>query len=297
MDLNDAALFVRVVEAGSFTAAARLAHLPKSSVSRSVARLEEELGVRLLQRTTRSLRLTDAGQAYYERARGSVAGLEEAASAVREMGGEPRGVVRLTAPADAYNFGLADIVARFVEEHPAIHVEAVLTNRRVDLIGEGFDLAIRAGRLDDSSLVARRVGLGENGLFAAPRYLRRAGRPKTVDDLSRHACVLFRARGVTTWPLVSAQSERTVQVTGPVSADELTFLVHVVAGGAGIGLLPLFLTREAAHRKQLERVLPEWVAPGAPIHVVLPSSRFVPTRVALLRDLLVAELQKAFAVA
>src|SRR4051812_35490738 len=150
IDLNRVRTFVRVVEDGSFPAAARRLGLPKSSVSRSVTALEEELGVRLLQRTTRSLHLTDAGRAYFTRVREALAGVDEATADVAEMGSVPRGTVRMTAPIDGGELPLAELVAEFVQRHPAIHVDLIMTARRVDLIDEGIDLALRAGPLEDS---------------------------------------------------------------------------------------------------------------------------------------------------
>src|SRR6476646_4336890 len=178
MDYNDLALFTRVVERGSFSDAARAAGLPKSSVTRSIARLEKELGVRLIQRTTRQRGVTDAGRELYERVRGAVVALEEAAQAVREHGREPRGIVRVTAPGDAAMLGVPEALAKLSARYPSIHVEMVLTSRVLDLVADGIDLAIRAGRLADSSLVARKVGSTNAGLFASPDYLERRGRPK-----------------------------------------------------------------------------------------------------------------------
>src|SRR5258708_17286374 len=182
MDYNAIRLFVRVVESRSVTAAAEALGREKSSVSRAVARLESDLGVRLLQRTTRKLALTDAGQAFYERVRTSVAGVDEAANAVRELGSEPRGVVRMTAPPDVDVLGLGEVIAEFVERHPAIQVDVSMSSRQVDLVAEGFDLALRAGRLMDSSLVARRIGSADLAMFASPQYLKRRGRPTTVEQ-------------------------------------------------------------------------------------------------------------------
>jgi DNA-binding transcriptional LysR family regulator len=292
MDHNDVVLFARVVEGGSFTAAARTQGLPKSSVSRQVARLERDLGVRLLQRTTRHLGLTDAGQAFFDRVRGAIAGLEEAADAVRELGSEPRGVVRVTAPADAGSLGIAEAVVRFVRRHPAIHVELVLTSRVVDLVAEGFDLAVRAGRLADSTLIARRIGSSDLGLFAAPSYLRRCGPPKDLADLAHHDCVLFRAHGGrASWRLTGSHGEQTVEVAGAVSADDLDFCARAVVAGAGVGLLPRVLGRPRVGADRLVPVLPEWRLAGGALQIVLPSSRFVPARVALLRDFLVEHLK------
>src|SRR4051812_38130321 len=166
MDLNRAAIFVRVVDEGGFSAAARALRLPKSSVSRAVSLLEEELGARLLQRSTRKVRLTEAGTAFYERASRGIAGVEEAAAAVADLQGSLRGPIRITAPADAGVWLLAPLVARFVSLHPAVHIDVVLTTRVVDLVAEGFDFALRAAPLRDSSLIARKLAPIEVALYA-----------------------------------------------------------------------------------------------------------------------------------
>src|SRR5215831_19045511 len=196
MDYNDVPLFVRVVELGSFTAAAEALGREKSSVSRAISRLEGDLGVRLLQRTTRKLALTDA------------------ADAVRELGSEPRGVVRVSAPSDAASFGLADVLAEFTVAYPGIRVEFVLTSRHVDLVAEGFDLALRAGLLTDSSLVVKKIGSSTLALFASPDYLKRRGRPKRFADLKTHDMILFRTRGARdVLTLTGPNGEESVDVT------------------------------------------------------------------------------------
>lgn len=297
MDYNDIPLFLHVVESGGFTAAARALGREKSAVSRSVTRLEDELGVRLLQRTTRKLALTDAGQAFYDRVRGAVAGVDEAASAVRELGSAPRGLVRVTAPGDSWAIGLPVSIARFVAKYPGIHVEMMLTARTVDLVGEGIDLAIRAGKLTDSTLIARRIGGTQLLLFAAPDYLRRRGKPKTLADLSTHDCVLHRARasGKSTWTLTGPNGEETTEVQGAISADEMAFIAQVIAAGAGIGLLPVELARPLAERNEIELVLPDYGVTGGGLFIVMPSATFLPARVVLLRDFLVKELEQQLA--
>lgn len=294
MDYNDVPLFVHVVESGSFSAAARALGREKSAVSRGVARLEEELGVRLLQRTTRKLALTDAGQAFYQRVRGAVAGVDEAASEVRELGSEPRGVVRVTAPLDAQTLQLANIFARFVAKHPKIHVELVLTGRALDLVADGIDLAVRAGKLMDSSLVAKRVGSSELRLFASPAYLRRAGTPKRVAELKQHACVLYRPRtpGRANWEFGGPEGEESVDVHGPIAADDMTFVAQAAVAGAGIALLPLEVARHYVEQRQLALVLPEHGVDGGAVYLLMPSASFVPARVLLLREFLFKELQK-----
>ncbi|HEY3255408.1 MAG TPA: LysR family transcriptional regulator [Polyangiaceae bacterium] len=294
MDLNHVAVFARVVELESFTAAAKQLGLPKSSVSRTVTRLEDELGVRLLQRTTRKLHLTEAGQAYYERARVSLAGLEEAASAATNLSAEPRGTVRMSAPGDMGVMNLADLVARFVRKYPLVQVEISLSSRFVDLVAEGFDLALRAGKLADSSLVARKIGSDSLGLFASPAYLRRRGKPKTVAELASHDCVLFRGiHGKSEWHLMGPRGEERVTVRGPLNADEMMFVQQAVSAGLGIALLPMIGVRLAAARGGLPapvRLLPEYSVGGASLNLVSPSTRFPSASVSAFRDFLVAEL-------
>jgi DNA-binding transcriptional LysR family regulator len=293
MDYNDIPLFVRVVEAGSFTAAAQALGTQKSSVSRSVSRLEQELGVRLLQRTTRKLALTDAGQAFFERVRGVVVGVDEAADAVKELGGKPRGIVRVSAMPDAHALGLPEAIAGFCEKYPAIHVECMLAARRVDLVAEGFDMAVRAGRLEDSTLVARRIGAPALLLFASPAYLRRRGRPKTLADLTRHDCVLHHWQGGREiWTLTGPRGEETVEVRGALSVDEMMFAVRACAAGMGVALLPVLVALETVRRGELEALLTDYAMTSGELNIVLPSSTFVPTRVALLRDHLVEHLRR-----
>ena len=295
MDLNRVAVFLRVVQAGSFTAAAAALGVRKSSVSRSVAALEADLGIRLLQRTTRKLSLTDAGRAYHDRARDALAGLEEAREAVSSLGAEPRGLVRVTAPVDLAG-ALAEVTTRFLRTWPAVHVETVLTARVVDLVREGFDLAVRAGVLADSSLLARRLGDSDLGLFASPGYLDAAGRPRRLPELERHECVLYRAGGTAaTWRLSGPRGEEQVVVHGRADADEYAFVRAMVLAGSGIGLGPIFMFGPLAESGELERVLPRLALRGAAVHVVWPSRRFEPAAVVRYREALESSLPRALA--
>jgi DNA-binding transcriptional LysR family regulator len=293
VDLNRISVFARVVEAGSFTAAAAALGVGKSSVSRSVAALEAALGIRLLQRTTRRLSLTDAGRAYYEHARDALAGLDEAAQAASALGAEPRGLVRLTAPVDLADV-LAAVSAAFLRAHPAVRVEAILTSRYVDLVAEGVDLAVRAGVLRDSSLMARKIGDTELALFASPAYLDRAGRPRRLADLAHHECVLYRAGlGVATWRLAGPRGLESVEVRGRSDSDELAYVRAALVAGQGVGLVPLTSVRGLAEAGQLERVLPRHALRAAPVHLVWPTRRFEPAAVALLREALAKALPEA----
>jgi len=290
MDLNRIAVFARVVEAGSFTAAAEALGVRKSSVSRSVAALEAELGIRLLQRTTRKLALTDAGRAYHERTRDALAALEEAQLAAASLGAAPRGLVRITAPA-GFAAGLAPVTAGFLRAHPDVRVEVELTSRYVDLVKEGFDLAIRGGPLGDSALLARKLGDSEHGFFAAPAYLAAAGRPRRLADLARHECVLYRtAGGSAVWQVDGPGGPEQVSVRGRISADDFEFVRATVQSGLGIGFGPEPVFAPEVESGVLERVLPRYAKRTAPVHIVWPSRRFEPAAVTLLRETLAAEL-------
>jgi DNA-binding transcriptional LysR family regulator len=292
VDLNHVTAFVRVVQDGSFTAAAKALGLPKSSVSRSIAQLEEDLGVRLLHRTTRKLHLTDAGTAFHDRVSRALADIDDATSAASDLQRELRGVIRITAPLDLGVWAIAGIVSRFVKKHPQLHVEVRLTSRVVDLATEGFDLAVRAGKLRDSSLIARRVGDLQMGLYASSKYLKRRPAPKTLDDLASHDCIVLQTEnGPLKWRLRSETGEeRTIEPRGAISADDISFMKKAVLAAGGIALLPLFLCAREERAGKLVRLLPTWRLGGAELHVVYPSARYVPQRVVALRDHLVKGL-------
>lgn len=284
MDWSRVPVFLKVVEQGSFTAAAKLLGVPKSTTSRSVTTLERELNVQLIKRTTRALELTEAGRAFYARAKAAGAALEEAQAELQQNADEVSGRVRLSVPNDA--MPMVSVVSAFAKKHPNIEVELLVSNRQVNLIEEGVDLALRAGKLDDSSLIARRLAQSDLGLFASPEYLRRHGAPKKVDDLSKHELVLFRSRTAKQRVRLesTAGEEREVQLHGQVSVDDLSFVRGLVLGGVGLGLLPIFFMEVRAFGQRLERVLPDWRVAGGGVHIVMPAQKYVPARVRLLAD-------------
>ncbi|MFT3712194.1 MAG: LysR substrate-binding domain-containing protein [Archangium sp.] len=285
MDWSRVPVFLKVVDQGSFTAAAKSLGVPKSTASRAVTSLEKELETQLLQRTTRSLELTEAGRAFYERAKAARAALEEAQAEVGHATDDASGVVRLSLPNDAYP--MAELLARFSKDHPNIHVEVVVTNRQVNLIEEGIDLALRAGRLDDSSLISRKLAQSDLGLFATPEYVRKHGAPRNVDALAEHELILFRGRqGKARLKLSRRDDEREVTVRGALSVDDFGFMRAITARGTGIGLMPIFMTSACAKKgaPPFERVLPEWSISGGGVHLVMPASKYVPARVRLLAD-------------
>lgn len=296
VDLNRVDAFVRVIEAGSFTAAARGSDLPKSSLSRAVKKLERELGVLLVLRTTRKLTLTEAGQLYFERAQGALSSLAEARDQLLEAGSEPRGRVRMTAPSGPTIDGLSRALAEFTRLYPHIEVDCTLTQRRLDLVAEGIDLALRAGVLDDSSLQGRKLGDSPLALYAAPAYLAQRGKPRRLAELARHDCVLFRgSSGTTRWTLDGARGRESVEVHGPLAVDEMAYALALAVCGAGIALLPTNLAKPSLERGELIRVLPKLQQKGGAIYLVHPATRHLPRRVALLRDHLYAALRPLFA--
>jgi len=283
MDLNRLGLFVQVVDAGTLTGAARALGVTTSGVSRGLTTLEQELGVRLLQRTTRKLSLTSAGRAYYNQLRGALAQMNDATLAVSNMGEEPRGAIRITAP-PALTPMLMPLIAEFLRRHPKISIELLSSQRMVDLVEDGIDLAVRIGRLRDSSLIARRVAQMITGLYASRDYVRGHGQPKKPEELAGHNCVLFRApKGHDQWQLNDGERVARVEVSGSIQVDEIPSLHQAVAAGLGIGSMSFF---SAARIKNLVRILPRYTSGTLPISLVSPSRRLEPARVVLLRDFL-----------
>jgi DNA-binding transcriptional LysR family regulator len=293
IDLNRIAVFVRVVEAGSFTAAATALSLPTSSVSRAVSNLEEELGVRLLNRSTRKLSLTESGRHFFTRMQVVIAETDEATEAVAGFARDPRGVVRLTAPHDIGLSRLPAILVRLTERYPGLVTELVLTSRRVDLIEEGFDLAIRGGRLADSALVVRKIAASALGVFGAPAYLDRRGKPRALADLARHDCLGYAGRaGKTTWRLTGPQGEESVAVSGPVVCEDMLFLREMVLAGGGLALLPAESVAAEVAAGHLVRLLPRHSLEGGGLYLLWPSRHLVPARVVAVRELLAEALGK-----
>jgi DNA-binding transcriptional LysR family regulator len=274
-DLDGIAIFVKVVQSGSFSGAARLLGMPNTTVSAKVARLEKRLGVTLIQRTTRKLNITAAGRAYFERC---VRGLEEIESAEAEVSlsaAEPRGLLRVTAPGDVAQGMLPPIVSRFLARYPRTRVEVVVANRVIDLVAEGVHLAIRAAALRDSTLVARRFMPFSGGLWASRPYLQRKSAPRAPADLEEHDCLVFPRFSAQPLRLIDGRSRVEVKPGGRLAVDDPGTLRNFILQGDGIGMLPDFLARETP----LVRVLPKWTWTSGALSFVYPGQRFVPANV------------------
>jgi DNA-binding transcriptional LysR family regulator len=278
MDLNEMLVFARVAQTGSFTAAAADLGMPKSTVSRKVTELEARLKARLLSRTTRKVSLTDVGRTYYDYCARIAGEIEDAERAVGNLQEVPRGVLRLTTgPNVAF---LGPILNDYLRRYPEVRVEVFCTGRTVDLIEERFDLAIRAGRLSDSTLVARNLGKVRWFLVGTPAYLKKHGRPQSTDELKLHDCITFgTAPGGGTLRLERAGKTAHVEPPARLIVNDFD-LVHAAAvAGLGLALLPAYLCVDDIRAKRFERVLPDWEAPAAPIHVVYPSARHISPKV------------------
>lgn len=262
MNLNDLTVFARVVEDGSFTAAAERLDLPKSTLSRTLTRLEAHLGVRLLQRTTRSLHLTDAGRQFYERVQKNLADLADAERALSDFQASPRGHLRITMPVELGMRFMGTVVAEFMQRYPEVSLEADLSGRMVDLVEEGVDLGLRIGAFNDANLIGRRLGQLNGRFFASPTYVQQHGMPLSTSELEQHEFVLFRQpreNHISIDSLGKAKHRATVPVRlrGRLSANNAHLQMDAVIAGLGMGLLPGFVTDQAVAAGQLVPVLPE----------------------------------------
>lgn len=278
MDLNDTLVFVRVAQAGSFSAAARLMGMPVSTLSVRVSRLEQRLGVTLLQRTTRRLRLTEAGQAYLQQA---ARGLEEIAQAEAQIDAgrhEAQGLLRITLPIDMGDEQLLDILTGYRARHPGVSVELVFSDARLDLVEQGLDVALRAGELADSSLVARQIGQARWAPFAHPDYLKRAPALRLPRDLAQHAALCFSPLGRESWTLLRGKTRVNVPLQSAFAANDMRLIRRLALDAQGVALLPDFVCRREVDHGHLVPLLPGWHARTDPIHLVYPSQRYVPAK-------------------
>jgi DNA-binding transcriptional LysR family regulator len=294
MDLNEINVFIKVAQAGSFTRAAKELGIPNSTASARVSALERRLGVTLLQRTTRKLRLTEEGEAY---ARQAAQGLEEIARAETEVSvaqREPQGMLRVTAPAGIGNEMFANLVATFRKKYPKVSVEILFADRAMDLVAEGIDVAIRAGDLKDSGLIARQVGTSLWAPFASPAYIKRCGMPAHPKDLREHACLQFTPLGADGWELTDGKHTVTVPLARQLVANELGFVKALALAGNGVALLASHMCSSEIARGKLVRVLPAWHSRIVPVHLVYPGQKFVAPKVRAFVDMAVVELKRAF---
>jgi LysR family transcriptional regulator, regulator for bpeEF and oprC len=297
MTLEQLKILVKVVQCGSFTRAAELLQTQKSYVSRVVAQLEAELGTQLLERTTRTLSVTEMGREVFERAVGILGAVEDTARLVQNAQAEPRGVLRLTCGVEFGMLAVGHWVDEYLERHPMVSTDVEYTSRVLDLVHEGFDLGIRVGRVQESRLVARPLGELEYALFACPHYLQQRGHPETPEQLGGHSLVMFsggtQRRG---WALVPAgATERdAIKIEGPARLRvNNSFAVRdALLHSLGIGQLPLLIAAEGLAAGRLVPVLPAWRPPSIPVHAVYPSNRYLSPKVRAFVDLALERFPK-----
>lgn len=292
MDLAALQAFCKVVQTGSFTAAAEALQTHKAHLSRVISRLERELGARLLERTTRALSLTEIGREFHERARGILGAVDDARQAVQASQGEPRGTLRLSCGVEFGMLAVQDWIARYLAQYPAAKVDAEITGRLVDLVHEGFDLAIRVGPLPDSALAARRLGALSYALYASPAYLRRRGTPRLPEDLGGHDTLVYGSgRARASWSLAREGTQVRVALQPRLAASNSFMIRDAAAAGLGLAVLPRRVGDPAVSEGRLRVVLPGWATPDVPVHAVFASARFLAPKVRAFVDLAVASFE------
>ena len=281
------AVFARVVEERSFTQAAGALGRSKSAVSKAVSQLEDRLGARLLNRTTRRLSLTEAGTAYYERAARILAEAAEADNAVSALQDEPRGTLRVNAPMTFGQRHLATAIGAFLKLYPELRLDISLTDRFVDLIGEGYDVAVRIAALPDSSLIAAKLAPIRRVVCASPEYLARAGTPHHPKDLRKHNCFgyTYQMTG-DSWRFIGPQGPTTVRVTGTLTANNGDILKEAMCEGLGLALVPIFSVTDELKSGELVIVLPDYIDTETSVYAVYPHSRHLSAKVRAFVDFL-----------
>ncbi len=274
VDLNHVALFVKVVETGSFSTAARALGVPKSTISRQIARLEADLGARLLHRTTRRLELTALGRRYYDEVRDGLERLASATDHVSATQAVPSGTIRVAAPVEMGARQIMEIVPEFLRTYPEVAVELVLHDGIVDLVAERIDVAFRTGRMPSSSLVARKLGPARRLLVASPSYLAARGTPRRLADLHAHDCIVFGPTvDAATWRLDGPDGRVEIRVRGRLAVDAARAALLAACAGVGVALLPDGVVREDLDAGRLRQVLPRYAVEGGGLYLVYPSRR------------------------
>jgi DNA-binding transcriptional LysR family regulator len=283
------AVFAKVVESASFAAAARHFNMSPTMVSKHVRRLEERLGVRLLNRTTRRVSATEVGQNYYERCLRILSELEDAERAASDLQAAPRGLLRVTSSVAFGAHQLAPAIADYLVAYPDVSVDLILKHNFVDLVEERIDLAIRQGQLSDSSLIARKLYAVEMVLCASPDYLAANGTPQQPRDLVKHNCLIYTYAASGTWTFTDPNGKgEVVRISGRILADSGDALLAFALKDAGIVLAPDYLVADALSAGRLIRLLPKYKTPATPVYAVYPHSNFLSAKTKTFIDFLAA---------
>lgn len=299
MDLNAAMIFVRVVRSGSFTEAARTLGLPKSTVSDKISELEKSLGVSLLIRTTRKLNLTEVGTEFFKKAETAVNSLLGAAEEASFSQKIPTGTLRITAPTSLAGSVISDAISEYKNKFPEVKIEIYFNDRYVDMVGDGFDIAVRAGLLNDSSLLAKRIGSNGLVLASSQKYLKNAPTLKQPSDLRLHKCIVYLSErddvNETAWNLLSKHGKKIrVQPIPNIFSNSFREIGNLIMSGEGIALLPPTLFSKDFTEKKMIRVLPDWSTAESPTHLVYPPHKFSSPKVREMIPILEAHIRNIF---
>lgn len=290
--MEELEVFVAVVEAGGFSAAAKRLETTPAAVSRRIKGLEQRLGVRLLQRTTRKIRLTEAGELYFREVRAMLADLRAVEQRLDEVTGQATGDLRIAAPMSFGQRRLAPLLPRFALAHPKLSISLILEDRETDIVGEGFDLALRIAYPSDSSFVSRPITTIPRYLVASPDYVARRGKPDSPEDLLQHDCLHYSVISEREeWSFGGKDREESILVKGSFCANNGDVLAEAAIQGLGITLLPDFILEEALAEGRLVRVLEDWERAPLTLSVLYPSRKHVPAKTRLLIEYLVTNLQ------
>jgi DNA-binding transcriptional LysR family regulator len=296
LDLNEVRMFVQVVRARSFAEAARRLHVPPNTLSRRIRQLEASLGTRLMQRSTRKLTLTAAGQAFFERCGAAVDGVLAAGKELADGSEQPSGSVRVAAPVDFLDLFRVEWIVEFLERHPLVRLEFLLSDERADLIEESIDVALRGGYPREASSAYRHIGSHAMNLVASPGYLAARGTPLTLQDLAHHDCLITAPRqGRDLWRLHGPDGVEEIRVSGRFSANSTSALLKSCLVGLGIGMLPSVMIAAEVRGGGLVQVLPSYGRSGADFNVLVPSPEQIPAAVTVFIDFVTERLQRVMA--
>lgn len=290
--LNGVAVFVGVIHAGSFTAAAQALGHSTSYVSKEITRLEKRLGSRLLNRTTRTISLTDAGRAYFERCSQIVIDAENAERSIGQLQDNPKGLLRVNAPVSFGSIYLLDHLSEFLKRFPEITLEVEFNDRMIDVVAEGYDVVIRAGQIQDSNLVARKFTTSKSIVVASPEYFKNNGRPETVSELEHHACLAYSLiPNPTLWEFIKDGHRTVVKVTPRLMCNNAAVEVAMAVNGIGIGRIPLFCCEQEIAEGTLEMILDDYEQPEIGVYAVYPHRQYLTAKVRAFVDFLVEKFE------
>jgi DNA-binding transcriptional LysR family regulator len=281
-NLDEIYAFTYVAQLGSFSKASKALSMPVSTVSRKVSELEQRLGVTLILRTTRKLSMTKTGMAFYEKCAEHIRGIEEAESYITQSKLDPSGLLKITVPVILREGSFIDFISNFLKKYPQIHIDLIITNQFLDLVSENIDVAIRFGFLEDSGLIAKKLGVSRRMLVAAPKFLKNDGAPKEPKDLKNFHCILYGGyRDKSEWALVNGKNKVKVTVSGKISSSDYFSIKEFATRGLGIALLPESYCVEGIKKGLLVEILPGWGLPSIPVNAVYMSRKFIPPKLQL----------------